>query len=122
MSPKTAHRLAVLAAFLTLTAAPALAQSPNPAAPPADPAAQPPAGQPMSETPAMPADTASTMPSQTPVTILQSSPTPADQAYKLVAGAPNTVSNAPIPDTAENRAKYGGPVSHGGRKSPPRGN
>lgn len=113
MSPKT---LTALAAFATLAAAPALAQSTDPAMPPADPATQMPAEQPM------PGDATSTMPAQTPVTILQSSPTPADQAYKLVAGSPNTVSNQPIPDTAENRAKYGGPMSNGGRKTPPRGN
>ncbi len=113
MSPKT---LSALALFATLIAAPALAQSSDPSAPPADPAAQMPAEQPM------PSDMTSTMPMQTPVTILQSSPTPADQAYKLTAGSPNTVSNAPIPDTAENRAKYGGPMSNGGKKTPPRGN
>lgn len=105
MSPKT---LTALAAFATLSAAPALAEPADAPAPPAD---QP-----------MPSDTASTMPPQTPVTILQSSPTPADQAYKLVAGAPNTISNQPIPDTAQNRAKYGGPMSNSGRKTAPRGN
>lgn len=113
MSLKT---LSALALFATLAAAPALAQTADPAAPPSDPAMQMPADQ------TMPADMTSTMPSQAPVTILQSSPTPPDQAYKLTAGAPNTVSNAPIPDTAENRAKYGGPTSNGGRKTPPRGN
>lgn len=116
MSLKT---LSVLAAFATLAAAPALAQSTDPAVPPTDPATRMPAEQPM---PPMPGDADSTMPSQSPVTILQSSPTPADQAYKLTAGAPNTVSNQPIPDTAENRAKYGGPMSNGGRKTAPRGN
>lgn len=108
--------LSVFAAFATLAAAPVMAQTTDPAMPPTDPATQMPAEQPM------PGDTTSTMPSQTPVTILQSSPTPADQAYKLTAGAPNTVSNQPIPDTAENRAKYGGPMSNGGRKTAPRGN
>lgn len=114
MSPKT---LSALALFAALIAAPALAQSTDQSTQmPADPATQMPPAEPM------PGDTTSTMPSQTPVTILQSSPTPADQAYKLTAGAPNTVSNAPIPDTAENRAKYGGPMSNGGKKTPPRGN
>jgi len=28
----------------------------------------------------------------------------------------------PVPDTPENRARYGGPVSHGGRATAPRGN
>jgi len=109
--------LTALAAFATLAAAPAFAQSTDQMAPPADAATQMPATDMTA-----PADATAAMPMQTPVTILQSSPTPADQAYKLVAGAPNTVSNQPVPDTAENRAKYGGPMSNGGRKTAPRGN
>lgn len=54
--------------------------------------------------------------------IPQSSPTPADQAYHLKAGDPNVVSNAPIPDTPQNRAKDGQPMSHGGRQTPAAGN
>jgi len=33
-----------------------------------------------------------------------------------------TVTNGGVPDTAENRAKYGGPMSHGGRMTKPAGN
>ncbi|HXQ10013.1 MAG TPA: hypothetical protein VN805_03335 [Caulobacteraceae bacterium] len=44
-----------------------------------------------------------------------SSPTPADDAYKLKAGDPTVVSNNPIPDTPANRRLYGGPMSNGGR-------
>lgn len=54
--------------------------------------------------------------------IPQSSPTPVDQAYRLKAGDPNVVSNAPIPDTPQNRAKDGQPMSHGGRSTQPAGN
>jgi hypothetical protein len=36
---------------------------------------------------------------------------------KLKAGDPNVVSNAPVPDTHENRAKYGRPLSHAGRRT-----
>ncbi len=32
------------------------------------------------------------------------------------------VTNGPVPDTAANRARFGGPLSHGGRKTPPAGN
>jgi hypothetical protein len=32
------------------------------------------------------------------------------------------VSNPPVPDTPQNRAKYGGPLSNGGRNTPPAGN
>jgi hypothetical protein len=44
-----------------------------------------------------------------------SSPTPADEAYKLKAGDPNVVSNNPVPDTPANRHLYGGPMSNAGR-------
>jgi hypothetical protein len=40
---------------------------------------------------------------------------------KLKAGDPDVVSNGPIPDTQENRAKYGRPESHAGRATKPTG-
>ncbi len=33
-----------------------------------------------------------------------------------------TVTNGPVPDTAANRAKYGAPLSHAGKKTKPAGN
>lgn len=33
-----------------------------------------------------------------------------------------TVANAPVPDTVENRERYGGPMSNGGRRTAPAGN
>ncbi len=33
-----------------------------------------------------------------------------------------TVTNGPVPDTPENRAKYGAPMSHAGKKTKPAGN
>jgi hypothetical protein len=33
-----------------------------------------------------------------------------------------TMTNGPVPDTAANRARYGGPLSNAGKKSEPRGN
>ena len=33
-----------------------------------------------------------------------------------------TVTNGPVPDTAENRAKYGQPMSHAGKRTPAKGN
>ncbi len=50
-----------------------------------------------------------------------SSMTPDAQA-SLKAGDPNVVSNGPVPDTKANRAKYGGPMSNGGRHTTPKGN
>ena len=41
---------------------------------------------------------------------------------KLKAGDPGVVSNAPVPDTHDNRAKFGRPMSHAGRATAPNGN
>ena len=41
---------------------------------------------------------------------------------KLKAGDANVVSNAPVPDTHANRAKYGRPLSHAGRMTAATGN
>jgi hypothetical protein len=32
------------------------------------------------------------------------------------------VTNGPVPDTAQNRAKYGGPMSHAGKRTAAAGN
>jgi hypothetical protein len=48
-----------------------------------------------------------------------------DQVQTPAAGATMvaaTVTNGPVPDTAANRAKYGAPMSHAGKKSAPAGN
>lgn len=112
-------RLLTAAAVSALLAGPALAQSqpvpktmdetmPSPPAPAADQSATP-------------ASTMAVDPNA-PAVILQSSPTPPDQAYRLKAGDPFVVSNGPVPDTAENRARYGAPLSNGGRQTTPAGN
>jgi hypothetical protein len=36
--------------------------------------------------------------------------------------AVQTVASSPVPDTPANRAKYGGPMSHAGKKTAPAGN
>lgn len=79
--------------------------------------------------PAAGTDTSATVSGSTTVTspsgevvVLRSSPTPVADAYRLKAGDPNVVSNAPIPDTVENRRAYGQPMSNGGRATPPAGN
>jgi hypothetical protein len=33
-----------------------------------------------------------------------------------------TLTNGPVPDTRENRQRYGGPMSHAGRRTAPKGN
>jgi hypothetical protein len=47
---------------------------------------------------------------------------PPDQARALAQGDNTLVTNGPVPDTAANRAKYGKPMSHAGKKTPPAGN
>lgn len=52
---------------------------------------------------------------------------PASSLTMTDNGAPGTVTtqvvtNGPIPDTRENRAKYGQPISHAGKRSAPAGN
>lgn len=50
-----------------------------------------------------------------------SSESPVAQA-SLKAGDPNVVSNGPVADTPENRAKYGKPMSNAGKRSAAKGN
>jgi UrcA family protein len=48
---------------------------------------------------------------------------PAAPAYAAPASyTTSTVTNGPVPDTAENRAKYGSPMSHAGKRTAPAGN
>ncbi len=49
-------------------------------------------------------------------------PSSAEQQRALGAGDNTLVTNGPVPDTAANRAKYGGPMSHTGKKTAPKGN
>ncbi len=52
---------------------------------------------------------------------------PASSLTTTTMGAPGTVTtrtitNGPVPDTAENRAKYGQPMSRAGKRTAPAGN
>ena len=76
--------------------------SPPATATSAMPAADAPAGQPTADTAAPPAQSA--------------------MSGQPGAGSATTVTNGPIPDTPANRAKYGMPQSHAGKKTPPKGN
>jgi hypothetical protein len=52
-------------------------------------------------------------------------PTVPDQAQTPASGATTVsgiVTNGPVPDTPANRAKYGAPMSHAGKKTAPAGN
>ena len=91
------------------------ATNPTPAAPAtstdmaADPAATPSA----MAAPAAGVNTAGAVP--------VSSESPEAQA-SLKAGDPNVVSNGPVADTPENRAKYGKPMSNAGKRTAAKGN
>jgi hypothetical protein len=55
------------------------------------------------------------------VIIPLSSPTPPSRAYLLTPGDPYVISNEPGADTRANRARFGGPMSRGGRMTAPVG-
>lgn len=110
----TPIRLLAAAAFMTVLAGPALAQD-DPNTMPDDANTVPPATAPAAEENATPASAMS------PVILRQDSVTP-EQAATLKPGDANVVTNGPVPDTRENRRKYGGPVSNGGRQTTPAGN
>ena len=88
----------------------------NPAAPPApvnDPSA-------MSSNPAT-TPSATTTATDTAGAVPMSSQAPEAQAT-LKAGDANVVTNGPVADTPENRAKYGKPDSNAGKRTAPKGN
>lgn len=115
-------RLLAAAAMSAFVATPALAQDPS--ATPKDSANTPPvAGQPapaadQSGTPV----SAMTINPATGVMVVRQDSVSPEQAATLRAGDANVVSNGPIPETAENRARYGAPISNGGRRTVPAGN
>lgn len=118
------HLLAAAAVSALMTGA-ALAQD-APAMPPADTAASPEAA---AADAAAPADAASTSadtavnPGAAPAAGAATTPvsSPADSTMAK-AGDPGVTTNGPVPDTAENRAKYGKPLSNAGKRSAAKGN
>jgi hypothetical protein len=73
--------------------------------------------------PAPPADAPSPAPApaaQDP-TMAVAGQAPDAQVAALAAGDNHLVTNGPVPDTAANRAKYGRPLSHAGKKTSPTG-
>lgn len=112
----TAPRLFAAAAVASaLFAMPAMAQDTTP---PADPTMP---------TEPIPADTETMPPAAEPAPIPVDSPTAAadagmDASTNAPAVTTRTVTNGPVPDTAENRAKYGSPMSNAGKRTKPAGN
>jgi hypothetical protein len=69
--------------------------------------------------------TAAPMPSDTGASASVDTGVTAPSAGTYATGASVTttlVTNGPVPDTPENRAKYGQPMSHAGKMTAPRGN
>lgn len=54
--------------------------------------------------------------------VLPADSTPPDQAARLTPADPQVTANPPVPDTAANRARFGGPDSNGGKKTRASGN
>lgn len=81
-------------------------------------AAQQPAPPPQTAMPATAAPSADT----NAVNASTGQPLPPDQASALASGDNKLITNGPVPDTAANRAKYGGPNSRAGRHTKPAGN
>jgi len=124
--------LATAAAALTLLGGAAYAQQPTepaptpdqkpaeatPAPPPAD--ATTPAPPASTTTPAPPADTSASAVTPPPA---DTSATAASSTASNAASFANlTTTNGPVPDTAENRKKYGKPMSNAGKRSAAKGN
>ncbi|HEY1878882.1 MAG TPA: hypothetical protein VGG68_03000 [Caulobacteraceae bacterium] len=110
---KSVHSLAIL--MLAMTAPSVSIAQAAPYQPP-PPQAAPDQAAPA---PAPAADTAGVNASTGPIPADQLPPA---QASALAAGDNQIVTNGPVPDTAANRAKYGGPNSHAGRRTAPAGN
>jgi len=143
-SPMKITHLLIAAAGSALLAGSAMAQDQAAPAPMAPDQATPPASdQPVNPTPntgaapspdqstmAAPADQSTTgaapagqynYNATATATQPASSTTLGDPAM-MKAGDASVVSNGPVPDTPENRAKYGKPMSNAGKKSSPAGN
>ncbi len=117
----TPIRLLAAAAVTAFIAGPALAQDPATMHNPADmptAATQPAPAADQSGTPA----SAMTFDPATGTMVVRRDSVSPEQAAMLKPGDANVVTNGPIPDTAENRARYGAPISNGGKRTAPAGN
>lgn len=111
---------AAIAQTATTDMAPPTAQSTQPMTP-TDPVTGRPMDSSMQST--MP-NSSSTMTPMAPTgmaTDVVSTSSPEQQAM-MKAGDPNVVTNGPVADTPENRAKYGAPMSRAGKRTAARGN
>ena len=105
-------RMLALVAAVGFTAGAAQAQSQAPAAPA-------PSSTALAQASPAAADAQA---ASAPAPVLPASSSLLGDPAALKAGEPGVVSNGPVPDTAENRAKYGSPDSATGRRTKTAGN
>ena len=126
------RNLMIGAASLTLMAGAAMAQSTQQVDPPQSPMAPP---NSMQATPAttdqgattttviVPAPDSTSMAPMDNSTMAPPTTLTPSRMYTNASGMNvQVVTNGPVPDTAANRAKYGKPMSHAGKRSAPAGN
>jgi|GraSoiStandDraft_4_1057263.scaffolds.fasta_scaffold139039_2 hypothetical protein len=80
--------------------------------------------KPTAQAPA-PADADAQVPADEGIDVTAPTPAPSNTAATVDEAGPVTVevvTNGPVPDTPANRARYGGPMSHAGKLTAPRGN
>jgi len=118
----TPIRLLAATAVAALFAGPALAD--DPATMPQDAGHMPPAmtqPAPAADQSGVPASAMTVDPATGAMIVRRDTLSP-EQAAMLTPDSANVVTNGPIPDTAENRARYGAPISNGGKRTAPAGN
>jgi len=116
------QQLAAGAAFATLViAAPTLGFAQD-QTPPATASAPPATSDQMSSGAQPSAPSADAAGVNTSVQPVPASQLPPGQVAALEQGDNKTLTNGPVPDTPANRAKYGKPMSHAGKKTAPAGN
>jgi hypothetical protein len=118
--------LLIAAGAVALMSGAALAQTTAPEDQSMPPAASPDMASPSATNPTdMPSAPSVNDPSvaaQAPMTDTQSTTATTTTMASNTGVNVQTVTNGPVPDTPENRAKYGQPMSHAGKRSAPVGN
>jgi hypothetical protein len=110
------------AAAVAVFALPAVAMGQAQSMPMSGSAVNPPMSAPNAGAPEESAPSAQSTGVNTAGVALSASQLPPGQAQALAQGDNTLVTNGPVPDTPANRAKYGKPMSHAGKRTAPAGN
>jgi hypothetical protein len=111
--------LTIATAAAALLGGAAYAQEPTPPGAGSAPADSTTSAQPLPEDPTVPANSTTEAAPAAPAPAATTTATDASTGATLTN---MTVTNGPVPDTAENRAKYGQPMSRAGKRTAARGN